>query len=195
MKKVKSKHKKKNFPTEIALNYLKETSKNLLDLSAKILLDPDALIRDAGFYVRYPSFTSYINRWVSNLENNSPNSSLKYKENKIYLTDAGRIKIIKSIVKEKKKNLKWDGKYRAVVFDIPEATRCERRFLRMELKKMGFKELQKSIWIYPYDIEKELFVLLKLWKIDFGGDIRFLRIEKIINDEDVKRWFVRSDKV
>lgn len=194
MKKIKSRKKKKNFPTEIVLNYLKETSKNLLDLSAKVLLNPDVLIRDAGFYVKYPSFVFYMDKWISNLENNFPNSSLKYKENKIYLTDKGRIKIIKSIVKEKKENLEWDGKYRAIVFDIPEVTRHERRFLRMELKHMGFKELQKSIWIYPYDVEKELFALLKLWKKDFRGDIRFLKVEKIIDDEDIKKYYGLSDR-
>ncbi|TSC94999.1 MAG: phenylacetic acid degradation operon negative regulatory protein [Parcubacteria group bacterium Licking1014_1] len=187
MKKVKNNRKRKiNFPTEIILNYLKETSKNLLDLSVAIIFDPDKLIKDAGFYVKYPSFSSSINRWINSLETNS---SFKFKENKIYLTKKGRIKIIKSIIKEKYDNFEWDGKWRAVTFDVPETNRRERRFLRNELKTIKLKELQKSLWVCPYNIEKELFALLKLWKTDFKGDIRFLKIDKIAEDKDLIQSF------
>ena len=150
------------------------------------MLDPDKLIKDAGFYVKYPSLPTLFDKWVSKLENNS---SFKLVNNKIYLTDKGRIKIIKNIITEKGGEERWDGKWRAVVFDIPESSRKERRFLRNELKWMKFKELQKSIWVCPYNIEKELFALLKLWKIDFKGDIRFLRIDKITEDKDIIKYF------
>lgn len=189
MKKTKKKNKRKrkiNFPTKIVLEYIKETSINLLDLAINILVDPDELIRNAGFYVKYPSATSIVSRWVSHLETNS---SFERKNNKIYLTEKGRIKIIKSIIKEKNNNSDWDGKWRAISFDIPELNRKERRFLRTELKYMKFKELQQSLWVCPYSIEKELFALLKLWKIDFEGDIRFLEINKIEDDKDIKKYF------
>jgi len=182
MKKIKN----NSLSTNI-LNYLEETSKDLLDLSVKILFDPERLIKEAGFYVKYPCFTSLIfSKRASGLKN-SP--CFNYKNNKIYLTDRGRIKIIKNIIKEKNNNEKWDGKWRAIVFDIPESNRKERRFLRTELKWMKFKELQKSIWVCPYNIERELFALLKLWKIDFKGDIRFLKIDKITEDKDIIRYF------
>jgi|SRR3989344_1374056 len=184
-KKVK-KRKKLNFPTKAVLTYLKETSAGLLDLSVDIIINPGKIIRDAGFYSNYPSLVSIMPRWMSSLETNS---SFEHKNNKIYLTNKGRIKIIKSIIQEKNNNEKWDGKWRAVIFDIPEASKHERKFLRMELEYMGFRLLQKSIWIYPYDIEKELLALLKLWKIDFEGDIRFLEINKIEDDNDIKRYF------
>jgi len=184
-------HKKKkiNFPTKTVLSYLKDTSKNLLDLSVNIFFDPDALIRNAGFYVKYPSFPSLLEKWLSNTKNNSPTASLAYTGNKIYLTDSGRIKIIKSIIKDKNKRSSWDGKWRAIVFDIPELNRKERRFLRTELKQLEFKELQHSVWVCPFNIEQELSALLKLWKIDFKGDIRFLKIEKIVDDKDIKKYF------
>ena len=111
------------------------------------------------------------------------------KDNKFYLSSKGRIEIIKIIIKEKSKTKKWDGKWWAIIFDIPEASRRERNFLRKELKWLGFKELQHSIWFTPYNIEKELLVLLKLWNKDFKGDIRFLKIDKITEDKDLKKLF------
>jgi len=50
----------------------------------------------------------------------------------------------------------WDGKWRVVFFDIPEAQRKTRDDLRSELKKLGFGLWQRSAWITPFDIAKEL---------------------------------------
>ena len=177
---------KVNFPTKIVLDYLKETSKNLLDLGFTILFDQDRLIESAGFRARYPSASSMICRWADNLDKNT---SFKNLNGKIYLTEKGRIKIIRDVVKEKNQMDHWDGKWRAVCFDITELNKKERRFLRTELKWMKFKELQHSVWITPFNIEKELLALLRLWKIDFKGDIRFLKIEKIVDDKDIKKYF------
>ena len=111
------------------------------------------------------------------------------KNDKIYLNTKGRIKIIKDIIKEKNKTKKWNNKWIAVIFDVPEINRRERNFLRRELKWIGFKELQHSIWIFPFDIKKELLTLLVLWKNDFCGDIRILMINEIIEDKDFRKNF------
>lgn len=50
----------------------------------------------------------------------------------------------------------WDGKWRVVFFDIPEVQRDIRDGLRFELKKLGFGLWQRSAWITPFDIAKEL---------------------------------------
>lgn len=174
---------KKNSLTSKILLYLMETSKNLLDLSVDILFNPEKLIV-IKLYGRYSSYP--ISKKISDLKR-SPYFSVE--NNKIYLTERGRIKIIKDIIKDKRKNQKWNNKWLAIIFDIPEADRRERNFLRKELKWMGFKELQHSIWITPYDIEKELLTLLNLWHKDFTGDIRFLKIDKITEDKDLKNFF------
>ena len=186
MKEKNNKSKKLNFPTKIILDYLKETSKNLILGGIDLIIDPDKMIKNAGFYVRYPFITSLITRWSDNLDKVS---SFERKNGKIYLTEKGRIKIIKNIIKEKFADEKWDKKWRAIIFDIPEINRRSRDFLRKELKWMGFKELQKSIWITPLNINKELFILLKLWKMDFGGDIKFLEINRIEDDKNIKKLF------
>ena len=115
---------------------------------------------------------------------------LKEKAGKLYVTEKGRIKVIKKVLKNKQKTekKKWDGKWRGIIFDIPEASRKERNFLRRELEWIGMVEAQHSVWLFPFDIEKELKALLKLWKKDFEGDIRFILIEKM-NDADLKKRF------
>lgn len=49
-------------------------------------------------------------------------------------------------IKMKEENTKWDGKWRLVIWDIPETRRSVRDLLRSKLKELGFKQLQKSVW-------------------------------------------------
>lgn len=41
----------------------------------------------------------------------------------------------------------WDGLWRIVIFDIPEQKRVVRNLFRRNLKKWGFRSIQKSVWV------------------------------------------------
>lgn len=171
---------------EKIISYLGETLKGLFDLGITIAFDPHIFLEGGPFM---EGSSRNLNQNITQLKRNG---YFKEKEHKLYVTSKGRIKIIKSIL-ENKENQKirrkhWDGEWRGIIFDIPELSRRERNLLRRELKWIGFKELQKSIWVYPFDVEKELEVLLKLWKVDIEGDIRFILIKKI-DDRDLKKEF------
>ena len=47
---------------------------------------------------------------------------------------------------EQKDTQKWDGRWRIVIFDIPEKQRSIRYFLRSKLKEWEFINWQKSVW-------------------------------------------------
>lgn len=46
---------------------------------------------------------------------------------------------------------RWDGRWRVLVFDVPEKKRRERDVLRAMLRRLGFRYLQRSVWVYPFD--------------------------------------------
>ncbi|TSC96463.1 MAG: phenylacetic acid degradation operon negative regulatory protein [Candidatus Berkelbacteria bacterium Licking1014_2] len=50
----------------------------------------------------------------------------------------------------------WDGRWRLVVFDIPEKQRKARNILRGTIQQLGFIQLQQSTWLYPYPCRKEI---------------------------------------
>lgn len=50
----------------------------------------------------------------------------------------------------------WDGKWRIVIFDIPETFKQNRDIFRQKLKMLGFHQLQKSTWIIPYDCKPQI---------------------------------------
>ena len=108
--------------------------------------------------------------------------------NKLAITEKGKNAL--GIAVQQTANLlgsRWDGKWRIVIFDIPEKYVVLRNRLRYILKKSGFVQLQLSVWIFPYDC-KELVKLIK-------GESRLSRfilygtLEHIENDEILKRNF------
>jgi DNA-binding transcriptional regulator PaaX len=51
---------------------------------------------------------------------------------------------------------KWDKKWRVVIFDIPEKKRSARYYLKDKLDNLGFIQLQKSTYIYPFSCEDQI---------------------------------------
>lgn len=87
----------------------------------------------------------------------------------------------------KSKPKKWDGRYRLVMFDIPERRKRTRDSLRFKMSEVGFLRVQDSAWVYPYDCE-EFIALLKA-ELRIGKDVLYAVIEKIDNDAWIRKHF------
>lgn len=70
----------------------------------------------------------------------------------------------KALLNTRTKDDKWDGKWRVVIFDIPETNKRIRQALRETLKVLEFWPLQKSVWISKKDYVKEF----RKWVEDLG---------------------------
>jgi len=82
----------------------------------------------------------------------------------------------------------WDKKWRILVFDIPEKRKRERRLLRYELSALGFKKMQKSVWLTPFAPDTSFVDRLNaIGKL--GGNVEFLVAESISNVEKYKKLF------
>lgn len=86
---------------------------------------------------------------------------------------------------------RWDKKWRVLIFDIPEKRKYLREKIRNTLRAIGFSQLQKSVWVYPYDCED----LITLLKTDFkiGKDLLYLIVDSIENDRQIRNSFNLSD--
>jgi DNA-binding transcriptional regulator PaaX len=74
------------------------------------------------------------------------------------ITDLGRKELLRYDIDELqiRKSKLWDGKWRVVIFDIPEMFRNGRIALTQKLKELGFYSLQKSVFVFPYECENEI---------------------------------------
>lgn len=115
------------------------------------------------------------------------------KENKngsytIVLTEKGRVKALTYFIQNMKiENKEWDGKWRIVVFDIPEKIRRGRDTLRKKIRELGFHELQKSVFVLPYECKDEIDFI-----IEFFGLRKYVRygvLNSIDNNSELKKIF------
>lgn len=85
------------------------------------------------------------------------------------------------------KNQKWDGKWRVVIFDIPEKHKSAREGFRIKLADMGFRRMQDSSFISPYPCEKEIIFLSNMYCI--SSYIHFMESEYLFDDEEFRKFF------
>lgn len=82
---------------------------------------------------------------------------------------------------------KWDGKWRVVIFDIPEKQRYLRNLLRQCLRNWDFRKLQASVFVSPNDCRDEIELLIRTCH----GEpyIRFLEAKHLSRDWDLRKYF------
>ncbi|HCX28109.1 MAG TPA: hypothetical protein DHI91_03145, partial [Candidatus Portnoybacteria bacterium] len=64
-----------------------------------------------------------------------------------------------------------------VLFDIPERQKPARDALRSKLKRLGFFEFQKSIFVHPFSCKDEIEFLIEFFQIK--SYVRYGLLERI----------------
>jgi len=106
----------------------------------------------------------------------------------VSLTEKGMLRALNIIFRRlDNKKEKWDGKWMMFAFDIPEECRKGRNALRYRFRSAGFFEFQKSLFVYPYNCEKEVSALVKLLKLE--KYVRFVLADFIDNEDRLKFRF------
>jgi CRISPR-associated endonuclease Cas2 len=82
---------------------------------------------------------------------------------------------------------KWDGVWRVVIFDVPNEKRKMRNELRRGIRMFGFHQLQKSVWVYPYQCDE--FVRLVKEHLGVTSDVLIMEVQSIENDKELKKHF------
>jgi CRISPR-associated endonuclease Cas2 len=82
---------------------------------------------------------------------------------------------------------RWDGKWRMVIFDIPEDYNEKRDLLRRLLKSNNFFQLQASVYINPYPLNREAVIYLQ--KTGLINYIRIIKVEEMDNDTDLRKRY------
>lgn len=90
---------------------------------------------------------------------------IQNKETYYQITNKGE-QAIDEILRPLKMTGKWDGKWRLVMFDIPESKRGTRDSLRRALNKLGLGILQASVWISPNDIKDQIDLISKKFGLE-----------------------------
>jgi len=134
-------------------------------------------------------FPSRVERVVKRMEKKGWVARRQVAEGtKLILTDEGKKAVgLENLENFEPKRGEWDGKWRIVFFDIDESKRKKRNLLRKYLKLWGFWQIQKSVWVDPFDYEKEVKYLREVLEIE--NEIRWVVAEDMENGEELIKIF------
>lgn len=82
---------------------------------------------------------------------------------------------------------RWDGKWRIVAYDIPKASSRARDALRTTLKRLGFLQLQKSVYLYPYPCGEAVEFIRQLYNV--GEHVVLLTVGYLESEEAYRQYF------
>lgn len=145
----------------------KGTLNNGKSLSNFILLSlekaADGVVRYHDFYLHTSSYAkgygrplkkSNISMALKRLRENGLIDFVDDEKIILRLTDAGKEKAV--LAKLLLEDQKWDGRWRIIIFDVPEKRRIVRDILRSKLKTWGFVLWQQSVWATKKNCTKPL---------------------------------------
>lgn len=114
----------------------------------------------------------------------------KHHQYYISLTPEGRKKagIYQINALEIRRPKQWDHKWRIVIFDIPHRNRFVREVLRGTLKQLGFRLLQKSVWVHPFACKDEIDLLCSLFGLT-SQEVRLITAQDIGETTNLKKVF------
>lgn len=98
---------------------------------------------------------------------------------------AGKYQIDDLAIKPAKK---WDKKWRVLIFDIKEKQKIKREALRGKIKELGLYQLQESVWVCPYEFQKEMETLRNFFQLK-NDEMKVITASDIENDERIKTFF------
>ncbi len=133
----------------------------------------------------------YLNRAIKRLYQSK---LIDYKENEdgtisIIISEEGKKKILMYKMEnlKLKRQDKWDGYWRIIIFDIPEELQYIRRIFCRKLKEIGMYQLQKSVYIYPFECKDELDFIIEYFNL--RPYVRFGLLQEIDNELHLRKIF------
>ncbi|MFH1193815.1 MAG: hypothetical protein V1661_02370 [bacterium] len=112
---------------------------------------------------------------------------ISIKNNKTFFRLTPKGKNLAELLKFCAGKIKWDKRWRVLIFDIPEKERYKRDVLRKKIIELGLKQLQESVWITPYPPPESF--------TDFLADLRVrpylysLTVDHINREDELKKYF------
>lgn len=107
----------------------------------------------------------------------------------IAISDEGRRKILSFAIEKEGpvRSKKWDGKWRMVLYDIDAKAKTKQQGIRKALKDLGFIQLQRSVYIIPFDCRKQV----SFMRVQFalGNAIQYIDGAEFEDDIPYRRHF------
>lgn len=86
----------------------------------------------------------------------------------------------------------WDGIWHIVCYDVPEAKKTARDYFRGKLAEAGFKFIQDSLWVYPYECKEEIAIISQ--NLGIAPHVAYLNTDYLPQQEKLIKYFQINHK-
>ncbi|MCX6810487.1 MAG: hypothetical protein NTY30_01965 [Candidatus Berkelbacteria bacterium] len=107
---------------------------------------------------------------------------INHKKQSIEFTTKGRIKIL-----ENSTDKTTDGKWRFLSWDIPEDLSIKRRQFCRSIRRVGYKQVQKSLWASPFIKADEIYLIID--ELSIRKYVSFIVAERTDIENHLKNLF------
>jgi len=182
------KNREKNNPNN--KEHLKKISRDVGIFILEMLINiPFSLahyfLNPKGFYERIELEGYFIDRFQERLKDLEKRGYIKITNNSIEITKKGKIRHI-----EKSKNYTRDGKWRILSFDIPEIMKTKRNQFRRSIKRIGYQQVQKSLWACPFAKADEVDLIIDEYGV--RKYVAYFIMEKTDIENHLQKLFKRK---
>ncbi|MBU2595612.1 hypothetical protein KJ713_02145 [Patescibacteria group bacterium] len=168
----------------------KTISANLLDVLSDIFDITDAFIFSSRstklFYQRLRENKIARERIYDRLSYLEKVGYIKYKKRtnsiSVKFTLKGKIKLLENSADNKK-----DGKWRMISFDIPQKLNERRDRFRSAIKRIGFRQVQQSLWVCPFIKADQIEEAIDYYKVNHF--VAYLIVEKTDIENHLRKMF------
>lgn len=81
----------------------------------------------------------------------------------------------------------WNGVWHIVCYDVPEGKKTARDYFRGKLAETGFKFVQDSLWVYPYECKEEIAIIAQ--NLGIAPFVAYLNTDYLPQQERLIRYF------
>ncbi len=166
--------------------------KKALTKVLQILGEIAELVDEGLYFISYEKLkreTTYLSgdprRYRNNLQSLERSGYIKIdrKSNSVELTTKGRIKLL-----ENSDDKRIDGKWRLLSWDIPENLKEKRNQFRRSIKRIGYKQVQKSLWTCPFIVADQIELIIN--ELQITKYVAYIITNKTNINDHLKRLFI-----
>ena len=105
------------------------------------------------------------------------------------LTERGRKRALRYKISELSipTPLRWDKKWRIIIFDIPEKRKGAREVFRQKIAELGFVQFQKSAGLFPYPCRDILGFITEVFEL--RPFVQYIEASYVSNDAKMRLYF------
>ena len=165
-----------------------------IGLGAMILIaltSPSPKLPAALLIVLKENGKDYLLKLLKNLENKNV---INLGGEKVRLTKKGKelFKLINLQNLEIKKPEKWNGTWHLVSYDIPNISKKKRDWFRGTLENLGFKKVQESLWVHPYECKEEIAVIAR--NLGVSSCVMVMNTDHLPNQSVMMKYFDLNER-